>query len=366
MRYNDIRTCAAAMALALFASIGLSSCEDSHVAEAPGPAVSIVSSDVLFGPRGGTGSIGFESEGVVTAYSEQPWCSVSVEGKTVSVTAGEYADLENRYASIILKADGDSVRVVAQQNGIVLTSDAEDEYVAGDAQSEINFTIKSNSDVRMQSSASWIRCSMAGENITVTLKENNSGHIRNGWFSYASGNVADTVYVSQADVKDLYGNYKLMGYSNSGSLVYLPATISEAEGENDVTVTCSASGQTWKFNGTFDPVTHRILFANGQYTGEWNVSGYTFYIYICMLSSRTNSFSWNPEYACEAVPQYDAEHEQTLIKLQPVSYANNTSTIDYDSWVFAAFQSMDAETGLPKGNASAYPAILYTPFFQSL
>lgn len=346
--------------------LAATSCEKESAVTVDKPAISITSSDVLFGPDGGEGAIGFECDAEVTAYSEQPWCAVSVDGTTVSVKAEAYDDLENRYSSIILKSGTDSIRVVAQQNGVVMYADVPESYALSDDGDEISFTVTSNKDVKVKSSSAWIRCVASGKNVTVTVRKNDEGHVRTGWFAYSSGNVADTVRISQASVEDIYGNYRLMGYSSTNSLVYLPASISAGDVENEITVTCTPQGNSWQFKAMFDPQTHRIVIGNGQDTGTWTVQNINFHIFLCMLSSRNNTFNWSSELSCELGIEYDETARTTRMDVLPVIYDNGTGETVFDSWVFAAFQNVDSETGLPKGAASAYPAILYTPYFQSL
>lgn len=345
---------------------GASSCEDPQELIVEKPAVSITSSDVLFQPMGGVGTIGFESDETVTAYSEQPWCTVSVEGNKVMVTASEHLELENRYSSIFLKAGEDSVRVVAQQNGIVMTSDAKEEYVMPDDKGEISFNVTSNSDILLKSSASWIRCTIADGKVTASIRENDKGHPRKGWFVCSSGNVTDTIRVSQCSAPDLYGNYGLYGYDSSNRLMYLPVTIKAGETENSLVVNCMANMVSWSFNAEFIPDTHSISIPNGQYVGVLSTSGYEFYVYMCMLSSRNNSFYWNTEFVSEAVVSYDEDNRKTRMDILPTSYETSTGSVSLDSYVFAAFQGRNGETGMPEGAVTAYPAILYRPYFQTL
>lgn len=366
MRNNIINRLMIFGLIAGLVMMAASSCEKESALTVVKPAISITSSDILFGPDGGEGNIGFECDDQVTAYSEQPWCAVSVDGKTVSVTAEPYDDLENRYSSIILKSGADSIRVVAQQNGVVMYADVPESYALSDDGDEISFTVTSNRDVKVKSSSAWIRCVASGRNVTVTVRKNDEGHVRTGWFAYSSGNVADTVKVSQASVADLYGNYRLMGYSSNNSLVYLPASISAGEAENELLVTCTPQGNSWQFKAMFDPQTHKVVVANGNDTGMWAVQGINFHIFLCMLSSRNNTFNWDSGLSCELGIEYDETTRTTRMDLLPFAYDNGAGETVFDSWVFAAFQNVDPETGLPKGAASAYPAILYTPYFQSL
>ncbi len=349
------------------ASVLLCSCEDEHMAPSSGSAISIVYSSVLFNPDGGTGTIEFASSQEVSAYSEQPWCEVSVEGNVVTVTAETYADLENRYASIILKASEDSVRVVAQQNGIIMSADVARTHTLSDAKAEISFKVESNAKVKVKSSASWLRCALSDKNVTVNIRDNDSGHPRSGWVEYSSGNVADTIWVSQCSPSDLYGNFRLLGYNSNNSLVYLPATISAGTEENDLKVSCNANGVMWSFDAEFNPESHTVSIVNAQNVGTVEASGYSFHVFLCLLSSLTSNFSWDPELVCTASVGYDDELESTIIKVNPLTYTGyNGNPMEVDSFVFAAFQNVDEATGLPKGNPSLYPAILFFPYFQSL
>lgn len=343
-----------------------SSCEDPQELVVEQPAITIISSDVLFGPRGGSGTIGFESEEPVTAYSEQPWCSVEVGEGIVSVKAEEYGELENRYSSVFLKSGADSIRVVVQQNGVVMMSEAEDEYLMSDAKGEISFKLSSNGDVSLKSSASWIRCTIADGKVVASIRENDKGHPRNGWFVCSCGNVTDTIRVSQCSAADLYGNYGLYGYDSGNRLVYLPVSIKAGETENSLVVNCTANMVSWRFNAEFIPETHRISITNGQYVGNLSISGNEFYVYMCMLASRNSSFYWNTQFVSEAHVSYDEDAQKTRMDVLPMSYENTAGVIELDSYVFAAFQGRDEETGLPDGAVAAYPAILYKPYFQTL
>lgn len=347
--------------------MGLSSCENAIDDVNDRPSIEIVSSDIHFGPRGGSGSIGFRSDMAVTAYSERPWCEVSVDGGIVTVLASEYTELENRYSAIVLKTGQDSVKVVAQQNGVIMTSDTQEKYLLNDAKADISFKVEANSDVKVKSSASWLRCSLSEGNVLVDVRKNDSGHVRAGWVEYSCGAIADTVWVSQAEARDLYGNYRLIGYDTSNSLVYLPVTISAGDSDNEFKVSCNASGSLWSFTGMFDPDVHKVHFSNACNVGDILLSGHSFHVFLCMLSKASNSFNWNPQLSCAVDVRYDDKIQSTVLELLPSYYTpENGTEMKMDSWVFAAFQTIDQSTGLPKGNAASYPAILYTPFFQSI
>lgn len=362
---NNILNRVARVISVLFAVTFLIACDEDNKITTDEPAIKIVSNSLLFGPQGGVGTIEFEAAGAVTAYSEQPWCSVTVQGNTVSVTATEYSELENRYSSIILECGHTSVRVVAQQNGVIMQVDIEDNYFLDDNAHEMSFKITSNCDVFVSSEDDWISCTNNDNGIAVSILQNETGRVRSGSFSFVCGSVSKTVTVSQASVTDLYGNYRLLGYSSGNQLTYLPAIISAGKQENELLVTCTGSGFSWCFKGAFDPQTHEVSFENAQYAGEYVMSGYNFYIYLCMLSKSSGSFSWNRELSIRAKAVYNTEKSATVLEIVPYSVTSSSGTTTYDSWVFTAFMKKDAATGAPSGSPSAYPAILYTPYFMS-
>ncbi len=348
------------LAVAFFAA-----CDEEGMVVENEPAIKIISNNLLFGPQGGVGTIEFEAAGAVSAYSEQSWCSVNVQGNVVSVTVNEYAELENRYSSIILECEDTSVRVVAQQNGVIMQVEGNDNYILDDNAHELSFKVTSNCKVTVSSEDAWISCANNDNEIVVNILQNETGHIRSGSFTYACGNVSKTVTVSQASAADLYGDYRLLGYSSNNQLTYLPAVISEGEQENELLITCTGNEFSWCFNGTFEPQTHEVVFGNAQYAGEYTMSGYNFYIYLCMLSKASGSFTWDSALSSRAKVVYNTEKQATVMEIEPYSVTASSGTTSYDSWVFAAFMKKDAATGGPSGNPSAYPAILYTPYFMS-
>lgn len=349
----------------IIAMVFVSSCEDDNALEVNEPSIKIVSNSLLFGPNGGIGTIEFESEYSVNAYSEQPWCEVSVAGNTVTVTVSEHQELENRYSSIILEAGETSVRVVAQQNGVIVSADVEDKYLLGNNEHSIAFDVTSNGTISVSSSASWIRCTVDENKVSVAILKNETGHIRSGSFTYACGKASRTVEIAQASIENLYGNYRLMGYDKDNKLNYILANISAGETDDEILVTCTGEQFSWYFRGTFNPQTHQLVFDNAQYVGALNISGYNFYVYMCVLSQVSGNFTWDNSYTSEATVEYDQQKQCSIIKMLPFSQSSSSGVTTYDSWIFAAFMKQDSATGKPSGSPSAYPAIFYTPYLQS-
>ena len=108
-------------------------------------ALKVVSSDVIIGVEGGTGTIVVEADEAVTATSERDWCQVSVDGKTIHVSVPEANPSRmSRYARIIIKAGSDESHVTVQQYGEVFSGlEMEDLEVLPEG-TTVRYSFKSN------------------------------------------------------------------------------------------------------------------------------------------------------------------------------------------------------------------------------
>lgn len=75
--------------------------------------VKVVSSDLVFQPSGGTGTVMFTASGSVTVESSRPWCTASVNGGSITVNVEKYDGYDNRYADIVIKSGDYSTKVTA-------------------------------------------------------------------------------------------------------------------------------------------------------------------------------------------------------------------------------------------------------------
>lgn len=108
--------------LTLIAALGVFSCQTEKDADGSqylaGPALEIISKEVVFAPQGGSGSIVINTRETVSASADRSWAVVTVAGNRVTVTVDRNESLESRYATIKLAAGGASAEVTAQQFGI--------------------------------------------------------------------------------------------------------------------------------------------------------------------------------------------------------------------------------------------------------
>ena len=108
--------------LALAAALTFVACEEEEFVYVPEePQIEILESDIIFDAIGGTGSVTVNAKGNMTASCTSDWCSASVSGNTLNVTATTNYGLDGRAATIILTCNGQDTKVTAQQTGMVFS-----------------------------------------------------------------------------------------------------------------------------------------------------------------------------------------------------------------------------------------------------
>mgnify|MGYP002622881386 FL=1 len=159
--------------------------------------IEIVSTDVVFAPEGGQGSITFTSTGSVTATSDKDWCSVSASSGTVSVTVGSWVDLEPRYALVTLKNGNYSVNVTVQQNGFKSASFPYNSLRVKKEGGLTVFPYEYDHVITAASSESWVAAETSEDRLSLTVAENTTTSPRNASVDWALGASAGTIDVWQ-------------------------------------------------------------------------------------------------------------------------------------------------------------------------
>ena len=166
-------------------------------------ALSVVSSDVIFGVEGGTGSILVEADESVTATSERAWCQVSVDGKKIVVSVPEANPSRmSRYARITIKAGSTEAHVTAQQYGEVFSGIALEDAVIPKEGATFTLSYTANMDVRMSSDQDWVHFEMIedeelGKLVKVVVDENAGFGTRFATVSYAAGSNSGSARFTQ-------------------------------------------------------------------------------------------------------------------------------------------------------------------------
>lgn len=80
----------------------------------------IATSGIDFSAGGGEGTIVVSANGVISASSDQDWCSVTVEGSTVYVVAATSTEMTSRSALITISSESGFVEVPIVQSGLII------------------------------------------------------------------------------------------------------------------------------------------------------------------------------------------------------------------------------------------------------
>lgn len=147
---------------------------------------------LVFLPSGGSGAIIVDCASSFTATSDKSWCTVSVSGNEVSVSATANASVESRYATILLKTAQSSQSVVVEQLGEVLDGLKLVDETISEKGKTLVYQYSSNIDVQMSSDKDWIHFEMVededdnGKFVKVTV-DPNPGLTRFATVTYTAG-----------------------------------------------------------------------------------------------------------------------------------------------------------------------------------
>ena len=150
--------------------------------------------NLVFLPSGGSGTITVDCASSFSATSDRNWCTVSVSGNEVTVTATENLSRESRYASILMKTSQSSQTVVVQQVGEVVSGlKLADKKVSEKGESFI-YSYAANLPVQMSSDKDWVHFEMIddedeGTMVKVTV-DPNPGLTRFATVSYGAGSLS--------------------------------------------------------------------------------------------------------------------------------------------------------------------------------
>ena len=155
--------------LTLTAALAVFSCQTEKDADGSqylaGPALEIVSKEVVFAPQGGSGSIVINTRETVSASADRSWAIVTVAGNRVTVTVDRNESLESRYATIKLAAGGATAEVTAQQFGINSAHAWDDTYTFPFGGGELDLPYGENGTVWVDvSETNWVSAQVDEEN----------------------------------------------------------------------------------------------------------------------------------------------------------------------------------------------------------
>ena len=174
----------------------------------------VKSAELLFGPDGGTNSIVVETSGTVSATSDASWAAVSVNGKTVSVTAGPYSEIETRYAKITINAGSESTNVIVQQQPVVVKGFNPEDIMSIGKGGTFEIPFESNVDMSVFSDVDWITVTVetaedGSKYIKIVVEPNTSVDVRIGNVNYSAGAFNGSIEISQAGVMVRTNNWTI-------------------------------------------------------------------------------------------------------------------------------------------------------------
>ena len=188
------------------------SSEDDGCDSGSGSPIAIVSQDLTFGPKAGTGTLEFQCDGAVMASLVSDWCTATMEGNKVKVSVVDNTDIEGRVAILTLNSEDYSVKIPVQQRGMALATLPIYNYHAENAGAKKSFVIQHDFDVKLTTEDDWIHPVMDGDTLKITIDPNETAQIRRGSMEFACAGVVDTLNIVQYDLKEnVIGTYYFGG-----------------------------------------------------------------------------------------------------------------------------------------------------------
>ena len=208
------------LAITVLGGLALSSCDnDDTTNEIATHGLAVTSATTKFDAIGGTNSITVANT-PVSAYANDDWATVAIDGNSVKVTATQNNDIQTRHASVVIKSSAeDSAVVNIDQDGMVFDLSTTNPSIS-DAAGKHSFYVNHNLPVTVTTSADWLSAAVTGDSLALTNTENATGEPRQAWVYYTSGNLTDSIRVMQfTPEKDILGDYNLYYYSQRQWLV---------------------------------------------------------------------------------------------------------------------------------------------------
>ncbi len=181
------------------ASILLIACDKNASKETvPTGQFSIVKANLGITPDGGECTIEVDATQPVTATPERDWCTTSVNGKIISVTATPNYSNESRYCRIKLESGGKVLYATVQQYGEVFNGlqDISD-VTAPVGGRKIEVAVKTNVPIDITATESWIHPVYENGMLTIDIDKNDEPRTRFGTINYVAGSMSGAIEVTQ-------------------------------------------------------------------------------------------------------------------------------------------------------------------------
>lgn len=158
----------------------------------------VVKSNLVFMPGGGTETLEVNLSNV-TVTADKSWCSASVSGNTVSVTASANGGKQSRYAKLTITSGSESVTAAVIQYGEVFDGLALVDMEAPKQGAVYAYPYTANMDVNVKADQDWVHVSFDEEKpiVYVTVDANKGFGYRFATVSFTAGTNSGSARVIQ-------------------------------------------------------------------------------------------------------------------------------------------------------------------------
>lgn len=200
--------------LTLCCCIFWAACSDDETTVSSGITV-VSTSGIDFSAGGGEGTIVVSADGAVAASSDEDWCTVTVEGMTIHVTAAVSTEMSSRSALITISSETGSAEVPVVQSGVVTIMNKNDLYhTINYAGGTINYSFKTNTSYSItisEDAKSWLSYEVDEDSneLVFTVAKNDARTPRGAEVTLVVGGDETVLGISQIEVQreDLAGEW---------------------------------------------------------------------------------------------------------------------------------------------------------------
>ena len=228
----------------------------------------------------------------------------------------------------------------------------------GDEKMVTTYHAKHHNQYKFETTADWLKLTTEGEYVTITVDENNEGHMRSAKLKYTYDGVTQELTIAQCDFdKDIAGEYKLCGYTSEGGSEissYKAVFGKNAKGGYEIKLT--VSGQELTIPVTYNTKAARITFGSAVSWGKLELTSGVVYIYPIFGFSTNSWTAYNTGYNYNADINYDEAKGLT----RGILYGNYSTKYAFKALYICAF----TQESCASANWYGYVAQLYSPWLE--
>lgn len=274
-------------------------CEKDTSVDIPEPTLKVIESDILFTQTGGSGFIKVESDGAISATSEQSWITLNTSGNTINVSVGANDNIGGRNGIITITSGSEKVEVAVLQLAALfyLENEENNSLVFPPAGTTIKVPYKSDIVPTVSTKDSWVKAVIGEYNVievttsAADVKRSSKVYVT---VTFESG-LQKTIEINVAQESDysyLLGAWEFSYSTTYGGSRATPLTVNLIQNvENDsykigpFEVTAGKLTDVY-FIVKFIPTTKNLMiYGTAQYLGQ--ITGDAFpHAYMCLRSSN--------------------------------------------------------------------------------